>query len=66
MISFLTGCLQTVFNELEQVCLEISNITLEEDEYNDIEEIRIKVETCVAMVTAHLESRAEEGASTAT
>ena len=28
MITFLTGCLQTVFNELEQVCLELSNITL--------------------------------------
>ena len=64
MITFLTGCLQTVFNELEQVCLEISTLTPEvEDEYNDIEEIRIKVETCVAIVTAHLESRADEGVS---
>ena len=62
MITFLLECLHTVFTELEQVCVDISNLTPEdtEDEYNDIEDVRIKVETCSAMVAAHLESRADE------
>ena len=37
MISYLTGCLQTVFKELEQVCLEISESASDmDDQYNDI------------------------------
>ena len=64
MISYLTECLQSVFHELEQVCLEISELTPDvDDEYNEIEEVRIKIKTCVAMVTAHLESRDDEGVS---
>ena len=65
MITYLMDCLHTVFSELEQVCVDISNLTPEdaEDEYNDIEDVRIKVETCTAMVAAHLDSRADEEVS---
>ena len=52
--------LETVHHELEQVCDEISNISDEEDPYNDIEEIRFQVESTVATVTEYLEARKDD------
>ena len=47
MIRFLVDALDKVYLELEQVCTEIAILTpeSEEDEYNDIEDVRLKVET---------------------
>ena len=58
--------LVVVYQELEQVCTEIDNLlTLldEFDELNDIENIRMNVDECVALVTEHLESRLDEAPS---
>ena len=52
--------LGTIYQELEQVCEEISTISDDEDPYNDIEEIRFQVETTVATVTEHLEARKDD------
>ena len=56
----LVGALETVYRELEEVCEEISNLDEEYDPNNDIEDVRFQVETCVAMVTEHLEARKED------
>ena len=55
-----------VYQELEKVCTEINQLlTLfdEIDELNFIEEVRMNVDECVALVTEHLESRADEAPS---
>ena len=57
--------LQDIFKELEKVCLEISDLCDEEDQLNDIEEIRFNVETCVAMATEYLDARREDPPSEA-
>ena len=56
----LVGALETVYRELEEVCEEISNLDEEYDPNNDIEDVRFQVETCVAIVTQHLEARKED------
>jgi hypothetical protein len=61
MIQILSNCLKNVYGELVLVCEEIDQLA--PDEYNNLEEVRESVETCVAMVAGHLEARAEEGTS---
>ena len=65
MIRFLVDALDKVYLELEQVCTEIAILTpeSEEDEYNDIEDVRLRVETINGLVAAHLDERAEESLS---
>ena len=59
----LVGALEIVYRELEEVCEEVSNLDEEYDPNNDIEDVRFQVETCVAMVTQHLEARKEDNGS---
>ena len=52
-----------VYSELEKVCDEITDISelFEEiDDLNCIEDVRMNVDTCVALVTEHIESRQDE------
>ena len=56
----LVGALQTVFQELVEVCEEISTLDGEDDPNNEIEDVRFEVESCVAMVVEYLEARREE------
>ena len=65
MIDFLCDALKKVFEELSEVCMEISTLEDEDDEYNEIEDVRIRVETCVALVADHLENRSDRSSSTA-
>ena len=58
--------LVVAYQEFEQVCTEINQLlTLfdEVDELNGIEEVRLNVDECVALVTEHLDSRADEAPS---
>ena len=65
MIQMLADCLQNVYGELVEICEDIERLSPVDqyDQYNDLEEVRNNVEICIAMVTGHLESRAEEGTS---
>ena len=56
----LVGALQTVYQELVEVCEEISTLDGEDDPNNDIEDVLFEVESCVAMVVEYLEARREE------
>ncbi len=57
--------LLTVYQELEAVCINISVVTEGiGDEYNDIEEVRMAVDNCAAMVTEDLEGRKDDPPST--
>ena len=58
--------LNSVFKELEQVCEEISSISDDIDELNSLEDIRMNIEICVAVVTDHLDGRRDEPPSTET
>ena len=62
----LVNGLHEVFSDLEKVCEEIYLISDEIDELNSVEDIKINIELCVAMVTDHLDSRRDEPASTET
>ena len=64
MIEFLIDCLNKVFDELSQVCLNIASISSDDDEYNDVEDVRIRVETCAALVANHLGARSNRSSST--
>ena len=59
------GLLQ-VFDELKQVCDSISSICDEDDELNSLEEIRMKVEICVATASENLDERMNDPPSTET
>ena len=55
----LTG-LERVFNELVQVCNEITHLSDDVDPLNCIEEIRDNVEVCIIETKEHLEERKDE------
>lgn len=60
------GKLTAVYEELEVVCEEIAQVSeLHDvsDPNNDIEEIRFNVDSCIAEVTDHIESRQGEAPS---
>ena len=62
----MTEKLALVYHELKQVFTEINqllNLFDEVDELNGIEEVRLNVDECVALVTEHLDSRADEAPS---
>ena len=59
----LMKCLQSVYEELEQVCTEISDLSEDYDELNNLEDIRFEVETCAASVAEYLERRKDDPAS---
>merc|ERR1711973_395074 len=60
VISKMMEGLQVVFNELQQVCDNISNLSDEFDELNSTEFIRLNVETCLAEAAASLDDRQDE------
>ena len=59
--------LVVVYEELEKVCDDIMDISLlhdvSDDNLNDVEDIRFNVDSCVALVTEHIESRQDEAPS---
>ena len=65
MIMFLINGLKTVYDELAEACNEIAVIEEYEcDDYNDIEEVRGRVEMCVALVHDHIGGRSDTSSST--
>ena len=60
MLYLLDG-LHTLFADLENACVEIAGLEEEQDEYNDIEDYRHKVEMCTASINEHLQMRREQG-----
>ena len=56
--------LQTVFDELKQVCAGIASMNDEVDDLNSLEEIRMEVEMCIAMANDDLEARKDDPPST--
>ena len=57
--------LQDVFQELSEVCTDIAVLeNFDSDEYNDIEDVRNRVDRCVALVLDHLGDRSERSSST--
>ena len=60
-ISFVLNSLHTMFDQLDEVCSEIAGLMEEADEYNDIEEIRLRVEMFTETVADHLQNRLDEG-----
>ena len=65
-MKYLMEKLMVVFEELQKVCEEIADISLLEnvsEENNDIENVRFNVDSCVALVIEHLESRQDEAPS---
>ena len=65
MITFLIEGLKTVLDELAEVCDQIAVLEdYECDEYNDIEEVRGRVEMCAALVHDHLGGRSDTSSST--
>ena len=59
--------LVAVFEELENLCEEIMDISLlhdvSDDNLNNVEDIRFNIDSCVARVTEHIESRQGEAPS---
>ena len=58
--------LVAVYEELDNVCEEITDLSIlhdVSDDLNDIEDIRFNVDCCVALVTEHIESRQDEAPS---
>ena len=55
--------LEKVYAELEKVCEEISLATDEDDDLNDLEDIRFNVENCVAVASEYLEATKDDPAS---
>ena len=60
VIARLMEALQVVFNELIQVCDQISDLCEDFDELNSFELIRLNVETCLAEASSNLEERRED------
>ena len=42
---------------LRQVCRDISNLCQEVDEYNDLEDVELQVDSCIALVNDYLHLR---------
>ena len=60
-----SGALQAmikVFDELQQVCHEISLLS-EDDDLNDLEMVRLEIDMCSTLVADYLESRADDTTS---
>ena len=65
-LKLLAEALGAVFEELQNVCEEISDLSWylgDVDDLYDIEDIRFTVEDCLASVSDHLEARVEETVS---
>ncbi len=60
VIGKLTENLEAVFQELTQVCAEISNLSEEYDELNELETIRMEVEDCATVARDNLEARKDD------
>ena len=66
VIAAVMGGLWKVMDELQQVCDEISDMSDDVDELNSLENIRLKVEICVAMATEHIDAQDHDPPSTET
>ena len=64
VIRSLVTALGKVFEELQDVCAQISSLAEEVDENNCIEDIRGQVEECIAVAEDNLEARKDDPDST--
>ena len=62
-IQFLNEKLLQVYEDLKQVCMEIFQLCDEVDDYNDLEDVECRVDSCVALVSEYLESRQDDPSS---
>ena len=62
IVSGALNALIKVFDELQQVCHEISQIS-EDDDLNDLEMVRLDIDMCSTTVMDYLESRADDTTS---
>ena len=65
-MKYLMEKLVGVYEELVKVCEEISDLCILVDQFDDnncVEDVRVNVDNCVALVTEHIESRADENTS---
>ena len=62
-IQFLMEALLTVYREITEVCLEISILSDEIDEKNDLDSVKAKIDSCSAQVTGYLDTRRDEPSS---
>ena len=60
-VSWLLDALGTVYTELHDVCQKIDDLTdEEEDEFNDIEDVRSAVDDCTGLVREYLDRRKDD------
>ena len=62
-IQYLAERLGEVFESLRQVCRDISNLCHEVDEYNDLEDVELQVDSCIALVNDYLHLRRDDPSS---
>ena len=60
VIASLMERLQAVVEETEKICEEIANRSEEIDLYNDLENVRIDVDTCLAYASDYLNERVND------
>ena len=62
-MQFLTEKLLQVYQDLKKVCEEILHLCDEVDEYNDLEDVECRVDSCVALISEYLESHKDDPSS---
>ena len=62
-MQFLTEKLQQVYEDLKKVCEEILHLCDEVSEYNDLEDVECRVDSCVALVSEYLDSHKDDPSS---
>ena len=64
---FLLNKLLQVFDDLEKVCEQVSDISIllsiPEDEHNDLADVSLSVDECTGVVNEHIDSRQDEESS---
>ena len=63
-IQFLMEAMLKVYQEITEVCLQISILAQDIDEKNDLELVKEKIDSCIAQVTDYLDSRRDDPPST--
>ena len=59
-IQYLVEAMLKVFQEITEVCLQISILSDELDEKNDLELVKANIDSCVALVSEYLDSRRDD------
>ena len=62
-IRWLTDRLSQVLVDLREVCTNISNLSEEIDQYNDLEDVECTVDSCLALVSDYMTSRVDDPSS---